>query len=387
MGSLAKKIELLGDASKYDICASMSSPRKTTGSNRIGNPDPAGICHTFTPDGRCMSLFKVLLTNHCIHDCKYCMNNCTKRKTKARFTPEELARAFMGLYVRNYVEGFFLSSGVFPSADKASQDVIDAVDLIRNKYHFQGYMHIKILPGTSKHLIEQIMEKVDRVSLNVEQPSASRLDQVSSMKSYEHDIIKCQKQIQGFVKKHLPAGHTTQYVIGAIGESDKELIESIDWEYENVDIKRAYFSSFVPVKGTPLEKAKPEENIRRRENFLYRTDWLMRQYKYSKEDMFSILNDDDMLPLETDPKVTLALKDDLLPLDVNEASYSELLHVPGIGYQSARRIINLRKVNQKIENHKDLRRLGVVWKRAKSFVVINGKRQSRMTDFLKPITV
>jgi putative DNA modification/repair radical SAM protein len=389
MGSLDRKISILGEASKFDVCASMASPRKTSSTHRIGNPDVAGICHAFAPDGRCISLFKVLMTNHCIYDCKYCMNSsiCKKKVTeKAIFESEELARAFIGLYFRNYVEGLFLSSGVCRSASYTNERIVEALRLIRQKYHFQGYIHIKILPGTDKETICQLMEYADRVSLNIELPSASRLDEVSSMKNFETDLIDCQKHIQHFIRKGLaPAGQTTQFVIGATNESDWEIIERLNWEYNNLDLKRGYFSSFTPMKGIPLQRLKQSFfRGQRRENFLYRLDWLIRRYKYEIDDIHSIMDENGMISLKTDPKVSLAINvnNEIFPLDINEASYNELLRVPGIGETSARRIINLRKVNQKIKNYKDLQRVGAVVKRARPFLIVNGKRESRITDFL-----
>ncbi|MFX0174442.1 MAG: putative DNA modification/repair radical SAM protein [Candidatus Hodarchaeota archaeon] len=383
MGSLERKIEILGDASKFDVCASMASSRSVSGTNRIGNPDRVGICHAFAPDGRCISLFKVLMTNHCIYDCRYCVNRCGKAKTKVMFEPVELARTFIGLYIRNYVEGLFLSSGVWKSATETTEKMIEALTLIRKKYQFRGYLHVKILPGTDKEYIRQIMEVADRVSLNVELPNASRLSEVTSMKNYDTDILSCQKHIHHFITEGLvPAGQTTQFVIGTTEESDREILERVHWEYINLDLKRTYFSRFTPIKGTPLADRKVlEESPRKRENFLYRIDWLYRRYRYDMEDLFSILDENGMIPLNADPKFSLALIDDIFPLDINEASYKELLRVPGIGDTSARRIINLRKANKQISNYKDLQRLGVVLKRAKSFITINSQRQTRIKEF------
>lgn len=383
MGSLERKIEILGEASKFDVCASMASPREVSGTtSRIGNPDKAGICHAFAPDGRCISLFKVLMTNRCMYDCKYCMNRCGGAKKKVMFEPSELARAFMGLYLRNYVEGLFLSSGVWKSASDTVEKMIEALNIIRNKYHFRGYIHVKILPGTNKEYLTQIMEVSDRVSLNVELPSSSRLSEVSSMKNYDTDIIRCQKNVQENISKGLvPAGQTTQYIVGTVGESDREIIESLDWQYNNLELRRGYFSTFIPVRGTPLKSPGSYIEKRKRENFLYRVDWLARKYEYAINDIYSIMDDDDMIPLNIDPKVSLALKDDIFPLDINEASYAELLRVPGIGEISAKRIINLRRVNKRIKKYSDLQRSGVVLKRAKSFIIVDGKRQTQISEF------
>jgi predicted DNA-binding helix-hairpin-helix protein len=282
------------------------------------------------------------------------------------------------------VEGLFLSSGVWRSATDTVEKMIDALSLLRNKYRFQGYIHVKILPGTSKDHIRQIMEIADRVSLNVELPSSSRLSEVSSMKNYDTDIIKCQKYIHQFIEEGLvPAGQTTQFIVGTTGESDQEIIERLHWEYRNLDLRRSYFSAFTPIKGTPLEsKTIPETYQRKRENFLYRVDWLFRRYQYRIESIYSIMDDKGMIPLNVDPKVSLALKDDIFPVDINEASYNELLRVPGIGEVSSRRIINLRKINKKIESYRDLQRLGVVIKRAKSFITVKGQRQTSLKEFV-----
>ncbi|MFW9991124.1 MAG: putative DNA modification/repair radical SAM protein [Candidatus Odinarchaeota archaeon] len=383
MVSITDKIEILGSASKFDVCASMATPRKvTTPSDVIGVPTPAGICHAFTPDGRCMSLFKVLMTNYCSYDCKYCMNanNCSSVKQKTMFTPEELARVFMGLYVRNYVEGLFLSSGVWKDADRTMEKIVDAIKLIRENYKFKGYMHIKILPGTSKDLIKQVMEVADRVSINVELPSASHLNEVSSTKDFDRDIIRCQQTIQDYFNKGLlPAGQTTQFIVGATDETDKDIIKMLEWEYKNVGLKRGYFTAFNPVKDTPLENQIGEKH--EREVQLYRIDWLYRKYNYGVQEILNILNEDEMLPLKGDPKLMMAMKDDRIPLDVNEASVAELLRVPGIGEISAKRIVNLREVGQKITGHADLQRVGVVVKRARPFLIVNGKRETRLTDF------
>lgn len=383
MGSIERKVEILGEASKFDVCASMASPRDVSGTNRIGNPDKAGICHAFAPDGRCISLFKVLMTNRCMYDCKYCMNRCGSAKEKVMFEPSELARAFMGLYLRNYVEGLFLSSGVWKSASDTVEKMVESLNIIRNKYHFRGYIHVKILPGTDKDNITQIMEVADRVSLNVELPSSSRLSEVSSMKNYDTDMIKCQKNIQENIAKGLvPAGQTTQYIVGTVGESDREIIESLNWQYNNLELRRAYFSTFTQVKGTPLKSPGSYISTKKRENFLYRVDWLTRKYEYEIKEIYSILDEDDMIPLNIDPKISLALKDDIFPLDINEANYSELLRVPGIGETSTKRIINLRRVNKKINSYSDLRRTGAVLKRAKPFIIVNGKRQTQITEFI-----
>jgi predicted DNA-binding helix-hairpin-helix protein len=203
------------------------------------------------------------------------------------------------------------------------------------------------------------------------------------MKNFETDIIRCQKNISQFIREGLvPAGQTTQFIVGTTDESDREIIERLHWEYKNLNVKRGYFSHFTPIKGTPLGNRDISRSHRRRENFLYRIDWLLRKYNYQVRDIYSILDDAEMIPLNIDPKMSLATGDDIFPLDVNEASFNELLRCPGIGEISARRIINLRRVKKKINNIRDLQRLGVVIKRAKPFLLVKGKRWSRITDFL-----
>jgi predicted DNA-binding helix-hairpin-helix protein len=308
------------------------------------------------------------------------MNNCDSRKRKTLFKSEELARSFIGLYIRNYVEGLFLSSGVWKDADRTTEMIIDTISLIRNKYKFRGYMHIKILPGTSDHLIKQVMEIADRVSINMELPNESYLGEVSSTKNFNTDIIRCQRSIRNYIDKGLlPAGQTTQFVVGVADETDRDIIKRLEWEYESMGIKRGYFTAFNPIKDTPLANRNPEKH--EREVQLYRIDWLYRKFGFSTNEILGLMTEEDMLPLKTDPKLLLAMNDDHLPLDVNEATLEELLRVPGIGEVSAKRIINLRNAGQEIRSYKDLQRIGTVVKRSRPFLIVDGKRETRLQDF------
>lgn len=379
MGSTIRKVEILGDASKYDVCASMASPRIPTTNKRIGSPVAAGICHAFAPDGRCISLFKVLFTNNCSYDCNYCSNSCERKKRSTMFKPKELARVFMGLYIRNYVEGLFLSSGIWKDADRTTHKILECISEIRNKYRFRGYIHIKILPGTSNELIKQVMEIADRVSLNIEVPTASHLSEVSSTKDYVNDILRCQKNIRDFIRKGLtPAGHTTQFVLADWGGTDKEIVQRLDWEYRNVDLKRGYFKAFNPIEGTKFANIQAESAMR--EVQLYRTDWLMRKYEIDKKEILTVMNEKDMIDLDKDPKVLLAMNSDLFPLDINEANYNELIRVPGIGEVTAKRIINLRKIRKKLNSFSELQQLGGVVRRARPFLIINGKKSTNLKN-------
>lgn len=430
MPSTLKKIEVLGANSKYDICASTASSRsrnypKLFGKteNWIGATAKAGICHSYTPDGRCMSLFKTLYTNKCIYNCKYCYSNTCKHKMS--FTPEEYARTFMKLYAMNVAEGVFISSGVCRSADDTTEDMLEAVRLLRNKYNFQGYVHFKCLPGVSQSLLREAIFLSDRISINSEASTKEFLSQIAEQKDYMNDIITRQKWLKHLrvkqnqktlkrlkdlkqdnpkkfetqekkIKQYRPDGYksfkwdgapilnggqTTQFVLGAAeDESDLDLLKRTDWQYKTIDLRRAYYSAFIPIEGTPLEgrNAAPLE----REHRLYQADWLLRIYHYKLDDLKEVLTEEGNLP-KGDPKIHFAreyFKDKNL-VDPNKATYQELLRVPGIGPVSAKRIINLRSKKFKIKSRQDLKSIGVVLKRAEPFIKINGKKQTTITNF------
>jgi putative DNA modification/repair radical SAM protein len=426
--SVLEKIRILGQNSKYDICASTASSRTDKYPNLfgeakswIGATESGGICHSYTPDGRCMSLFKTLYTNKCIYNCKYCFShNCKK---KLSFTPEEYARTFMKLYSMNVAEGVFISSGVCGSADATTEEMLEAIRLLRFKYNFQGYVHFKCLPGVSQSLLKEAVTLSDRISINMEASSKSHLAEIAEQKDYNKDIITRQrwlKQIrtnhneetlkvmkdlkqdkqlkfqEKMIKDHrangykkfrwdgapiLNSGQTTQFVIGAAeNETDYELLRRIDWGYKQIDLRRAYFSSFIPIEGTPLgsKQAAPLS----REHRLYQSDWLLRIYHYKLNDLKEILDDEGNLP-RGDPKIHLARKyfKDHNLINPNEASYQELLRIPGIGPVSAKRIINLRAKKFVFKKRKDLQSVGVVLKRADPFLIINGNTQTTLQNF------
>ncbi|MFW9988386.1 MAG: helix-hairpin-helix domain-containing protein [Candidatus Odinarchaeota archaeon] len=429
MPSVLEKIRVLGENSKYDICASTASSRtdkypKLFGDskNGIGTTASAGICHSYTPDGRCMSLFKTLYTNKCIYNCKYCFShNCKK---KLSFTPEEYARTFMKLYSMNVVEGVFISSGVCGSADDTTEEMLEAIRLLRFKYNFQGYVHFKCLPGVSQYLLKEAISLSDRISINLEASTKDYLAEIAEQKDFKNDLILRQRWLKEIRLKHndetlkvikdfkqdaqlkyqekmikdrrndgykkfrwdgapiLNSGQTTQFVVGAAeNESDYDLLKRIDWGYKEIDLRRAYFSSFIPIVGTPLacKQAAPLA----REHRLYQSDWLLRIYHYKLKDLKEILTEDDNLPIG-DPKIHLArlyFKDHGL-IDPNQASYSDLIRVPGIGPISAKRIINLRSKKFKFIHRQDLKSVGVVLKRADPYLLINGKNQSTLQNFI-----
>lgn len=369
-----QKIKVLGEAGKWDTCASSASPRKVSGTNRIGDTSICGICHSFTENGRCISLFKTLMTNACIYDCKYCHNStkCSSRKTI--FEPEELARVFMNLYTRNYVEGLFLSSGVLKDADFTTEKMLQAVNIIRNKYKFTGYIHLKILPGTNKDLVKQATEIADRVSINIEAPNKSRLSLLSDIKEYKTDILRRQAWIK---RMNVPAGQTTQLVVGGSDETDLEILKMANWEYENLDLKRIYYSAFNPVEKTPLQNK--EKTPLQREHRLYNVDFMMRKYDIKLKEFKEIMPEGN-LPKE-DPKLALAKNYFDKPVDINEASKEDLIRVPGIGPTSLKRIINLREQKIKITKKEELHSMGVVLKRADSFLKIGGSAQCRLNSW------
>lgn len=371
--NINEKVKILGDAGKYDICASSSSSRKTTGG--IGGTCASGICKSFTPDGRCVTLFKVLQTNKCTHDCAYCENStsCTK-KLKASFEPEELAGTFMKLYLQNHVEGLFLSSGILKDADNSMEKMIETARILRKKYLFNGYLHLKILPGTNQDLIKQASELSDRTSLNLEVPSKSRMTELSSIKDYKIDILRR----HSYMKKYkVSSGVTTQFVVGGSKESDLEILRMSNWMYVRMNLKRIYFNAFIPIPKTLLEKRSKEPL--EREHRLYQVDFLMRKYNVKFKEVKNNVLINEMLPRE-DPKVLLANKLLTEPVNPNNASYHELLMVPGIGPISAKRIIHYRKF-EKIKKAEELKSLGVVMNRAKDYIDLNGVYQKKLGEF------
>ena len=430
MPSTLEKIRILGSNSKYDICASTASSRtkkypKLFGNseNWIGATASGGICHSYTPDGRCMSLFKTLFTNKCIYSCKYCFTQSCKQKLS--FTPEEYARTFMKLYSMNVVEGIFMTSGVCGSADDTTEEMLDAVRLLRFKYNFRGYIHFKCLPGLSQHLLREAITLSDRISVNSEASTKDFLAEIAEQKDYKNDIITRQRWLKQFRISHneetikimkdlkqenklkfkekmikerrndgykrfrwdgapvLNGGQTTQFVVGAAeSETDWDLLKRIDWQYKAVDMRRAYFSAFVPLKGTPLANKKAASLAR--EHRLYQSDWLLRIYHYKLNDLKDVLTEEGNLP-NGDPKIHFArqyFKEHGL-VDPNQASYQELIRVPGIGPISAKRIINLQTQHFKFKCRQDLKSIGVVLKRADPFLEINGRNQTTLYNFFE----
>lgn len=379
---IAEKLQILSDAAKYDVaCTSSGVDRKGDGKG-VGNSISAGICHSFSGDGRCISLLKVLYTNECVFDCKYCVNRASNDVVRTSFTPEELSRLTIEFYRRNYIEGLFLSSGVKGSPDETMEELIRTVELLRKQYHFQGYIHLKAIPGASPELIQRAGYLADRMSVNLELPTAEGLRKLAPHKS-RRTILKPMKQIQiqhGANKEELavyrnapkfvPAGQSTQMIIGATGESDYEIVSVAESLYKQFSLKRVFYSAFVAVNEDKDLPMLPSGPPLLREHRLYQADWLIRFYGFHASELLSEKNPNFNLFL--DPKCNWAISHlQYFPVEINQADYHMLLRVPGIGEKSARRILGARKTHSL--GFEDLQKIGVVLKRALYFITCRGK--------------
>lgn len=365
---LEEKLKILSDAAKYDAsCSSSGSFRKNT-SGGIGNAHYSGICHSFTSDGRCVSLLKILLTNACIYDCKYCINRKTNNVKRAIFTPEEIADITINFYRRNYIEGLFLSSAIIKSPNYTMELLYKTLYLLRVKYKFNGYIHVKAIPGADDNLIKKVGSLADRMSTNIELPSNESLKLLAPDKK-EDKIKNTMETIKNIRSKNIvPAGQTTQLIVGATKDSDYDILKLSENLYNSNKLKRVYYSAYVPVNKDNLLPMIKEVPLKR-ENRLYQADWLLRYYNFKANDIL-----DENRPnfnLLLDPKADYALRNlGMFPVEINTASYDMLLKVPGIGVTSAKKIISSRKFTKL--NFDTLKKLGVVMKRAKYFILCNG---------------
>lgn len=377
---LKRKLSILSYAAKYDVsCSSSGSNRKNT-VNGIGQAHNSGICHSWSEDGRCISLLKILLTNKCIYSCEYCINRKENNVERAEFTPEEVADLTINFYKRNYIEGLFLSSGVVKSPDYTMIKLIRVAEILRNEKKFNGYIHMKAIPGASEELIERLGRLIDRMSINIELPTKSSLKMLAPQKTYEsiekpmsfiNESITQYKIDRKTIRKtplFLPAGQSTQMIVGAAGESDLTIINKASSLYEDYKLKRVFYSGFVPViKSKYTEKIKKVPMLR--EHRLYQADWLMRFYKFKSNEILNEKN--PFFDLTLDPKAFWAVQNVAnFPIEINRASYDELLRVPGFGPTYAMRIINARKfANLSFD---DLTSLKISLKKAKNFILVNG---------------
>jgi predicted DNA-binding helix-hairpin-helix protein len=359
---ILQKAKFLADAGRYDSCG----PKKCQVSV---SQNLSGIYYAKSEHKTC-KIFKTLMNNSCSYDCKYCPNASGCNTKKVFYEPDELASLFNDIHQKLDVNGLFLSSGVAKDADTSTEKMIEAINIIRNKFHFNGYIHFKVLPGTSYHLIKQASELSTRMSINIEAPNSSILSELSTNKDYKSDILKRQAWIS---RLNLRSGQTTQMILNSLS-TDKDVLKMTEWEYSNFKLKRMYFSSFRPVKGTPLENHKPESLLR--QNHLYNVDFLIRNYNYKFKEFYSVM-DNNMLPVE-DPKMALAKATFESALDINEASYDELIRIPGIGPETAKKII-LQKSS--IKSYAELQKLGCWVNRAKPFIEVDGKRQTMLMEY------
>ena len=376
-----EKLEILADAAKYDVSCSSSGSKRPNDKKGLGNTNGMGICHTYTEDGRCVSLLKILLTNHCIFDCAYCVSRRSNDVKRAAFTVNEVVNLTMHFYRRNYIEGLFLSSGIFKDSDYTMERLVRIARKLRTEHNFNGYIHLKSIPGASDELMREAGLYADRLSVNVELPSELSLKKLAPEKSTAQ-IIKPMTYIRKAIEENrnelqvfrkapqfVPAGQSTQMIIGASPENDMEIMQRADGLYKDFRLKRVYYSAYVPVLEDgrlPDLRTLPPVG---RENRLYQTDWLLRFYGFNVND---ILNDrHPNLDTEIDPKLSYALRNlHLFPVDINAADYGMILRIPGLGVKSAKKIVAGRKFGKLTLEH--LRQFGVALNRAKFFLVCAG---------------
>ena len=421
--SLTDKLEILSDAAKYDVACTSSGVNRKGKADGIGNTVSRGICHCFSADGRCISLLKILYTNECIFDCKYCVNRSSRDVVRTSFTPEEVAELTIEFYRRNYIEGLFLSSGIIKSPNYTMEQLIQAISLLRNQYHFNGYIHVKAIPGASPDLIEELGHLADRMSINLELPTSQGLKTLAPHKNrktiltpmkqiqlgihenkYRHNEPKQIEQKKSSIllpgvseqepeaisntlptinsgsrmpvrrreKKSLfvPAGQSTQMIIGATKETDYEILNVVDGLYKKFELKRVFYSAFVNTTQDSNLPVLQDGPPLLREHRLYQADWLLRFYGFQASELLT--KEKPNFNMLLDPKCNWAMNHlETFPLEVNKAPYSLLLRVPGIGVKSAQRIVHARKYTNL--DFPDLKKMGVVLKRALYFITCKGK--------------
>ncbi|MDR3601128.1 MAG: putative DNA modification/repair radical SAM protein [Desulfosporosinus sp.] len=382
------KLTILSDSAKYDVACTSSGVDRSGKLGSIGSAVKAGICHSFSADGRCISLLKVLMTNVCIFDCKYCVNRFSNDIARVGFTPRELADLTINFYRRNYIEGLFLSSGVIQSPNNTVEQMLKALELLRNVYHFGGYIHVKAIPGADNELIARLGHLADRMSINIELPSQQSLQLLAPNKTKESILrpmglisTKIQENSTDLVKfrhasKFVPAGQSTQLIVGATPDTDHKILTLTEGLYKRYHLKRVYFSAYMPVAEHSLLPSVNTKPPLMREHRLYQADWLLRFYGFEAQELL-----DEQHPnfnLQVDPKCNWALNHlEKFPLEINKAPYEMLLRVPGIGVTSARRILTARRSS--LLDFSGLKKMGIVLKRAQYFITCKG----RIMDGLK----
>ena len=380
--SILEKLEILTDSAKYDVsCSSSGVERKGNGKD-MGNCKKAGICHSFSSDGRCISLLKILMTNECVYDCKYCINRRSNDVPRATFTPEEICTLTMEFYRRNYIEGLFLSSGIIENPNRTMELIYRTIYLLRKKYRFNGYVHVKAIPGADGELIRLTGFLADRMSVNLELPTAEGLQNLAPNK-HRKTILTPMRQIQNGITENknelvvyrnaptfVAGGQSTQMIVGATPENDYQILNVAENLYQKFELKRVYYSAFVKVNEDKMLPSLPGGPPLLREHRLYQADWLLRFYGFKAAELL-----DEKRPffnVMLDPKEDWAVRHlECFPIEVNRAPYEMLLRIPGVGVKSAMRIMNARRTANL--TFADLKKLGVVLKRALYFVTCNGR--------------
>ena len=378
---LQEKLRILSSAAKYDVSCSSSGSNRNNINGALGSVNSSGICHSFTPDGRCISLLKILFTNYCIYDCAYCINRKSNNIERATFTVDEVVDLTINFYRRNYIEGLFLSSSIIKTPNFTMELLTNVVSILRNKYNFNGYIHLKAIPGADEELIKKAGSLVDRMSVNLELPSSKSLKLLAPEKNAE-DIFKPMKNIKNNIlinteerKKYrnspifVPGGQSTQLIVGASEDNDLKILNLSENLYNKFNLKRVYYSAYIPVNsGDNLPTITNPPTLR--EHRLYQSDWLLRVYGFKANEL---LNDNNPnFDINFDPKTTYALNNiNLFPIEINTASYNMLIRIPGIGIRGAKKILSARKINSL--DFYDLKKLGVVIKRAQYFITCKGK--------------
>lgn len=375
---IREKLQILSAAAKYDVSCASSGSKRENHNKGLGNGAVSGICHTFTEDGRCVSLLKILLTNFCIYDCAFCTSRRSNDTKRAAFTVDEVVELTMNFYRRNYIEGLFLSSGIFKNADYTMERLLRIVKRLRLEENFNGYIHLKTIPGASEELVTEAGLYADRMSINLEMPTEAGLKMLAPEKSHsevrkelsliQNKLItfKDERKLIKHTPKFVPAGQSTQMVIGATPETDKDIMYTAGEFYKTYALKRVYYSAYLPVSTDNRLPAIGSQPPLLRENRLYQTDWLLRFYKF---DVREILNEQHPnLDVDIDPKLGWALRNlHQFPVDINTAEYHKILRVPGIGVTSAKKIIQARKFGKlRIDQ---LKKIGISYNRAQHFIV------------------
>lgn len=388
---ISEKLKILTDAAKYDVACTSSGVGRSNHGKGMGNTHACGICHSFSSDGRCVSLLKILYTNECIYDCKYCINRHSNDVPRASFTPDEVCRLTMEFYRRNYIEGLFLSSGILKSPDYTMSLIYETIWKLRHEHHFFGYIHVKAIPGTSPEIIEKIGFLTDRMSTNLELPTRKGLRELAPNKSHKL-MLTSMRQIQmgtgnliappndGYSlvtrsgrqqkSKFVPAGQSTQMIIGATPETDYQLMLVTEHMYKEYKMKRVFYSAFVDVNHNIDAPALTGANPLLREHRLYQADWLLRYYNFQVQELLNEQRPNFNVVL--DPKCDWAVNHlERFPIEIMKADYYTLLRIPGLGVRSAKRIVSARRYG--VLDFDSLKKMGVVLKRAAYFITCNGK--------------